>query len=220
MKIAAVQATYSQGRGTPLPQEVGENQWEAAQDWGHQRHGEGKICSCDRASRICRENSLTNIFGNFAMAASLHPEPFPGRSPGMTPVAEPPTSSVLGKALPSVRQGLPPFAGKDKMNVFPPCGEGSLQEKVSPLAGRKWHIREGSGPVPKDKTSGHMAGESCQDLCVTPRERSWETRGGSPLRRTCRRHHYHARRGNDGLDRLVKSPRCSAPDGARIQLRA
>jgi hypothetical protein len=30
-------------------------------------------------------------------------------------------------------------------------------------------------------------------------------RGISPLRRACRRHHYRARGGNDGLDRLVKS---------------
>jgi hypothetical protein len=96
-----------------------------------------------------------------------------------------------------------PFAGKDKMKASPPCREGSLQEKVSPPARRKWHTREGSGPILKDKTSGRVVGGSCQDLHITPRECAWETRDGSPLRQTCRRHHYHARRGNDGLDRLV-----------------
>jgi hypothetical protein len=101
-----------------------------------------------------------------------------------------------------------------------PLREGSLQEKASPLAGRKWHAREGSGLVPMNKTSGRVASRSFQDLCVTPRERAWGTRGGSPLRRTCRRHHYHARRSNDGLDHLVKTHRRSAPDGARRQLGA
>jgi hypothetical protein len=72
------------------------------------------------------------------------------------PALEPPASSALGKALPGVRQGLPPFAVKEKMKASPSCGEGSLQEKVSPLAERKWHAREGSGPVPKDKTSGRV----------------------------------------------------------------
>jgi hypothetical protein len=131
------------------------------------------------------------------------------------PAEEPSASSALGKALSGVRQGLPPFARKDKMKASSPCGEGSLRDKASSLAGRKWRAREGSGPVPKDKTSGRVASVSCQDLCVTPGERAWETRGGSPLRRTCRRHHYHTRRGNDGLDRLVKSHRCSALDGAK-----
>jgi hypothetical protein len=112
-------------------------------------------------------------------------------------------------------QRPPPYAGKEKIKASPPCGEGSLQEKVSPLVGRKWRAREGLGPVPKDKTSGRVASGSCQDLRVTPREHAWETRGGSPLRRTCRRHYYHARRDNDGLDWLVKSHRHSVPNGAR-----
>jgi hypothetical protein len=48
------------------------------------------------------------------------------------------------------------------------CGEGSLQAKESPLARRKWHMREGSGPVLNDKTYGCMASESYKDLRVTP----------------------------------------------------
>jgi hypothetical protein len=51
-----------------------------------------------------------------------------------------------------------------------------------------------------------------------PRRRAWETRGRSPLQRTCKRHHCHARGSNDGLDRLVKSHQRIAPDGARRQL--
>jgi hypothetical protein len=54
------------------------------------------------------------------------------------PIAEPPASSAPGKALPF------PLNGKEEVKASPPCGEGSLQEKVSPLAGRKWRTREGS----------------------------------------------------------------------------
>jgi hypothetical protein len=50
---------------------------------------------------------------------------------------------------------------------------------------------------------------------VTPREHAWRARGGSPLRRTCRRHHYRGRHGNDGQDRLVESHRCSMPGGVK-----
>jgi hypothetical protein len=192
------------------------NQWKAAQSWGHQRYGEGKGCSCDKASQRCRENSLTDIFGSSAMVAPLRPEPFPGRGPGTMPAVEPLASSSLGKALSGIRRGLPPLLGRRRRRPLPPSGEGCLQEKVSPLDRRNWRMREGSGPVPKDKTSGRMAGGSCQDLRVTPRERAWGMRGGSPLRWTCRRHHYHIERGNDGLDWLVKSHRCSARRSERI----
>jgi hypothetical protein len=95
-----------------LPQEVGGNQWKAAHSWGHQRHGEGKGCSCDRASRRCHENSSTDIFGSSTMAAPLRREPFPGRGPGTMPVAKPPTSSSLGKALSGIERGLPPLLGR------------------------------------------------------------------------------------------------------------
>jgi hypothetical protein len=106
-----------------------------------------------------------------------------------------------------------PSVGKEEVKASPPCGEGSLREKASPLAGRKWHT-EGSGPVLQDKLLGCMARGSCQDLRVTPWGRAWETCNGGPLQQTCRIHHYRDRRGNDGLDLLVKSHRCSALDGA------
>jgi hypothetical protein len=35
-----------------------------------------------------------------------------------------------------------------------------LQAKASPLAERKRRTREGSGPIPKDKTSRHVASRS------------------------------------------------------------
>jgi hypothetical protein len=70
-KAAAVQATYSQGRGAHPPQEVGVNQMKAAQGWRHQGHGEGEGCSCDIGSQRCRESSSTGIFGSSVMAASL-----------------------------------------------------------------------------------------------------------------------------------------------------
>jgi hypothetical protein len=41
-----------------------------------------------------------------AMATSLRPKPFPRRSPGTMPAAEPPASFALGKALPGIRRGL------------------------------------------------------------------------------------------------------------------
>jgi hypothetical protein len=104
------------------------NQWKAAQSWGHQRHGEAKGCSCDRASQRCCEDSSTGFFGSSTMAAPLRPEPFHGRGPGTMPTAEPPTSSSLGKALPGIKRG------------FPPLLEG--KEKVSPLPGRNWRTRQ------------------------------------------------------------------------------
>jgi hypothetical protein len=68
------------------------------------------------------------------------------------------------------RQARPsPFAGKEKLKGSTPCGQGSLREKASPLARRRWRVREGSGPVSKDKTSRRVASGSCQDLRVTPR---------------------------------------------------
>jgi hypothetical protein len=100
----------------------------------------------------------------------------------------------------------------------PLCGEGSLQEKVSLLPGREWRTIEGLRLVLLDKAPGCVARGSCQDLYVTPQRCTWETRGGSPRRRACRRHHYRARGGNDGLDRLVKSHQHSTPDGAKGQL--
>ena len=82
---------------------------------------------------------------------------------------------TLGKLCPQQgvagRQMRPsPFAGKEKTKASPPCGEGSLQAKAFPLAGRKYRTREGSGPVPKDETSRRVAGGSCRDLRFHPRE--------------------------------------------------
>jgi hypothetical protein len=43
------------------------------------------------------------------------------------------------------RQALPfTLYREEEVKASPPCEEGSLQEKVSPLAGRKWCTREGS----------------------------------------------------------------------------
>jgi hypothetical protein len=132
------------------------------------------------------------------------------------PATGSPASWAPGKVLPGLGRCRSP--GEKDVKTSPPCGEGSLQEKVSLLPERDWHTREGLRPVLLDKASGRVARGSCQDLRVTPRRRAWETRSGSPLRRACRRHHCRARGGNDGLDRLVKSHRCSAPGGAKGQL--
>jgi hypothetical protein len=61
---------------------------------------------------------------------------------------------TLGKFYPQQgiagRQMRPsPFVGKEKTKASPPCGEGSLREKASPLAGRKWR-RLGTYPEGQD----------------------------------------------------------------------
>jgi hypothetical protein len=104
-----------------------------------------------------------------------------------------------GKAL--------PFAGKEGKKASPPCREGSFEVKTSPLAGRKWSTREGSGSVSKDKTSRHVASISHGAISCHP----LGPRARSPLRWTCRRPHYHGWRGNDGQDRLVESFACKLP---------
>jgi hypothetical protein len=50
---------------------------------------------------------------------------------------------------------------------------------------------------------------------VSSRERSWRMRGSSLLPRTCKRHHYRDRSGNDGKNRLVMSHRRSMLDGLK-----
>jgi hypothetical protein len=108
----------------------------------------------------------------------------------------------------------------------PLWGEG--REDLTPLRGGKL-AREGFSPtrermayqrrlVTLDRALEHVARGSCQDPRVTPQRSAWEMHGRSPLRRACIRHHYRARGGNDGLDRLVKSHRRSAPGGAKGQL--
>jgi hypothetical protein len=138
----------------------------------------------------------------------------------MMPAAEPPASSSLAKVLSGLRRVLPPF-----------CWEGG-DEGLSPLRGGML-AREGFSPS-REKLAYERRLETCpegQDLrargrrilprsLCQPQERTWGTRGGSPLWRTCRRYHYHGRRGNDGRDRLVKSHWRSAPDGARGKLGA
>jgi hypothetical protein len=43
-----------------------------------------------------------------------------------------------------------------------------LQEKASPLVGRTWSTREGSGHVPRHELLGLVARGSYKDLYVTP----------------------------------------------------
>jgi hypothetical protein len=154
------------------------------------------------------------------MVASLGPFSFCGRPPGRFPRQAPMASSTLaspsGKALPGATQG-PSLKreGRDKASCrersvhkkdpIPSGGRESLQGKASPLAGRKRRTREGLGHVPKVKDAMHVARESRGEIPCLPQERAWRTRDGSPLRQTCRRHHYHSRRGNDGQDQLVES---------------
>jgi hypothetical protein len=128
MKAAAARATYSQGHGTPPPYKVGENQLQAAQGWRHQGHGKGKGCSCDRASQRCRESSSTDIFGSSAMAASLFPPPFPGRSLGIY-LWQPPW-----QALPKIGRSARRYRAPGE--ALPLCWEGG-DEGLSLLRGGK-----------------------------------------------------------------------------------
>jgi hypothetical protein len=141
-KAAAARATYSQGHGTPPPQEVGENQLQAAQGWRHQGHGKGQGCSCDKASRRCRESSSTGIFGSSTMAASLFPPPFPARSPGTMPAAGP--RQALPKTVCPARRCRAPG------EALPLCWEGG-DEGISPLWGGKL-ASEGISPS-RDKVA-------------------------------------------------------------------
>jgi hypothetical protein len=67
-----------------------------------------------------------------------------------------------------------PLYREKEVKTSPPCGEGSLQEKVSLLPGREWRTREGLRLFLLDKASGRVARGSCQDLCVTPHRRAVE----------------------------------------------
>jgi hypothetical protein len=117
----------ARGMASLLPQEVGESQWRTTESWGCQWHGEGKSCSCDRASQRCHAISSTGIFGSSAMAASLRPEPFPRRGLGMMPAAEPPARNCRAPG-----------------NTLPLCWEGG-SEGLSLLQGGKL-AREGFSP--------------------------------------------------------------------------
>jgi hypothetical protein len=63
-----------------------------------------------------------------------------------------------GKVLSGTKKG--PSLQWEGRKASPPCGKGSLQAKSYPLDGRNKHTREGSGPVPKDKSSKHVASRS------------------------------------------------------------
>jgi hypothetical protein len=108
----------------------------AAQSKRHQGHGEGKGCSCGRASQRCHENPSTGIFGSSIMATSLFPLPFPRRHQGMMHTASPLTSSALdvhpSKALPGTRQG-PSLCWEGRKKGLSPLRGGKLwSEDISP----------------------------------------------------------------------------------------
>jgi hypothetical protein len=131
------------------------------------------------------------------------------------PATGSPASWAPGKVLPGLGRCRSPLWGEGREDLTPLRGGKLAREGFSPTRERLAYQRR---LVALDRALERVARGSCQDSRVTPRRRAWETRGGSPLRRACRRHHYRARGGNDGLDRLVKSHRCSAPGGAKGQL--
>jgi hypothetical protein len=134
------------------------------------------------------------------MAAPIFPLPSLGRSPGTMVAASPPASSI--------QDGQP---GKEGEKTSPPCGQGIFaREDISPSRENVAYKRS-LGTYPEGQTSRHVASESHEDLPYHPQEIAWRTRAGSPLRRTCRRHHYRSRHSNDKQDQLVEYHRRSTP---------
>jgi hypothetical protein len=69
------------------------------------------------------------------------------------------------------RQARPfPSLGKRERRPLPPLRGGKLTSEDISLAGRKTRTREGSGPVPKDKTSRHMASRYHGEISCHPPE--------------------------------------------------
>jgi hypothetical protein len=141
------------------------------------------------------------------MAAPICPLPSLGRSPGTMVAASPPASSIQdgqpGKALPSTRQG--------RREDVSPLRAGKLaREDISPSQENVAYERS-LGTYPEGQTSRHVVSESHEDLPYHPQEIAWRTRAGSPLQRTCRRHHYRGRHSNDEQDQLIEYHRRSTP---------
>jgi hypothetical protein len=113
-----------------------------------------------------------------------------------------------GKALPFIgkegKKASPPFAGREayKRRHLPSWEKDAYKRRLGTCPERQ-DLQARGERIPRG------------DLLSSPREHAWRTRGGSPLRRTYIRHHYHDRCGNDGQDRLVESHCCSALDGVK-----
>jgi hypothetical protein len=98
----------------------------------------------------------------------------------MMPAEGPPASSAQGdqpgKVLPGARKG-PSLQWEGRKEGLSPLRGGELTSKGISPTGRKKPMREGLGPVPKDKTSRHMAsGFHGEISCHPPRMRMEDTR--------------------------------------------
>jgi hypothetical protein len=136
----------------------------------------------------------------------------------MMPAAIPLASSAQDiqpdKALPSTRQG-PSLCWEGRREGLSPLRGGMLaSEDISPIREKVAYERR-LRTSQKTRPPGTWRANPTGISPITPRECAWRTRDGSPLRRTCRRHHYHGRCGNDGQYRLVESHRCSTPGGVK-----
>jgi hypothetical protein len=127
MKVAAVQAIYSMGRGAHPPQEVGENQLKQRRA----RSTKGVLKARAATAAELLEDVVRTPRRH--LVAPICPLPFPGRSPGTMSTASPLASSAKDgqpdRALPGTRQD-PSL-----------CWEGR-REGLSPLRGGKLVTRD------------------------------------------------------------------------------
>jgi hypothetical protein len=110
----------------------------------------------------------------------------------------------MDASIVSVRENTPVTA-----KPFWRSGRRGVREKAPPLTRRKeWTRRLGILCRMSRKPAmwqAYPAGRSS----VPSREHAWTMRGGNPLPRASRWHHYRGRHGNDRRDRLVTSHRSS-----------
>jgi hypothetical protein len=141
-KSAAVWATNSSYRGIALSQEMGESQWRTTLGRGTNGMAEARVAHATKlledVVRGPRPASSEALPWWHLFALNHFLEGFQGRCLQRDPRQDEPPSRCCrasGVAAPLYRE-------KD-VKTSPPCGEGSLQEKVSLLPGREWHAKEG-----------------------------------------------------------------------------
>jgi hypothetical protein len=199
------------------------------------RHGQGKGCSYSRASQRCREASRTT---SSEVLSWRHPLALHHFLEGVQERCswQAPRQALHQQLRPARRcrattKALP-FSGKEVRTPLPLVGREAYSIRNPSLAGKRRLTREGISPSREKEACKRRLGiapEKSRMPCtwqpnpmkrslVSPRAHAWRTRGGSPLPRTCRRHHYCGTRGNDGQDRLVEFHQRSASDGVKYSM--
>jgi hypothetical protein len=168
---------YMSGKRLSSSTRDGRESAEAAHRWGLVMHGKGKGCSYGRASQRCRETPHTtsseSLPWRYPLALHHFLEGVQERCLRQALPASFTSAAPSDRVLSGASQG-PFLKHEGGKKASPPCGERSmlekdpfpsrgregLRKKAPPLAGRKKHTREGSGPCPKVKDGRHVADES------------------------------------------------------------